>query len=67
MSALKLSFSDIVSMIPNAKPRLDPVELHAHGKSVSEWEQGFNYGWNECQQAMIRRLNELARVVGEAA
>lgn len=39
--------------VPEAKPNLDPVELHARGESASEWQQGYNEGWNACRQAML--------------
>ncbi len=38
--------------VPPEKPDLDPVRLHAEGRSATEYEHGYNDGWNDCRDYM---------------
>lgn len=39
--------------VPDEKEDLDPVRLHREGRVATEWERGFNEGWNDCREAML--------------
>lgn len=39
--------------VPDEKEDLDPVRLRREGRVATEWERGFNEGWNDCRDAML--------------
>jgi len=39
--------------LPDEKEDLDPVRLRREGRVATEWERGFNEGWNDCRDAML--------------
>lgn len=65
--SIHMTFADVMALIPDEKPDLDPVKLRAKGESASEWAQGFNEGWNECRAEFVERLNTLAQAAQQVA